>query len=175
MVGLKSSPNSKRKYNLLTVRQLVHRHLNAFEACLEGRLQLVVLRCIELAWPFFIYDWFILIQSKWFTSVYHFSCFFSLSSWFSVKTSSTDRLPSSSILLAARLTHFSLDFCSKNDVQKLCHSAFLVKCESLLTELTSRYTRRHSSIQTPNCPFFSQTLEIQTTITVGKKFRFQFQ
>ena len=62
MVGLKlvqltydytSTANSKRKYNLPTVRQLAHRHLNAFEACLEGRLQLVVLRCIGLAWPFF--------------------------------------------------------------------------------------------------------------------------
>ena len=33
----------------ITMRQLVHRHLNAFEACLEGRLQLVVLLCIGLA------------------------------------------------------------------------------------------------------------------------------
>ena len=121
MVGLKivqltydytSTANSTRKYNLLTLRQLVHRHLNAFEAYLEGRLQLIVLRCTGLAWPFFIYDWFTLIQSSWFTSVYHFNCsyFFSLSSWFSVKTSSTDRLPSSSISLAARLIHFFLDF-----------------------------------------------------------------
>ena len=28
-----STANSKIKHNLLTMRQLVHRHLNAFEAC----------------------------------------------------------------------------------------------------------------------------------------------
>ena len=44
-----STANSRRKYNLLIVRQLVHYHLNAFEARLEGRLQHVVLRCIGLA------------------------------------------------------------------------------------------------------------------------------
>ena len=113
-----STANSKRKHNLLTMRQFIHLHLNAFEACLEGRLQLVVLRCIGLAWP----PSYSPVGSPPFTiSVAVISL---VSSWSSVKTSCTDKLPSSSVSLAARLRHFS--------PQKLCHGDVLVcyvKCE----------------------------------------------
>ena len=128
MVGIKivqltydysSTANSKRKYNLLTVKQLVLHHLNAFLACLEGRLQLFVLRCIRLACAVF----HLRLIHPYTVQLVHLRLPLQLQLFHqSLPSSPLKPLPQTAIFFYITCcsfnTFFSLIFCGKNNVQK---------------------------------------------------------